>query len=383
MYQIETACRSRHFVDCQVAKRTLPRNSKAFTLVELLVVIAIMAILVLMLLPAVNAARESARRIKCANNVKQIGLAVLAFHEANGGFPISQTGSGQPTTGGGCEAGYFSWHARILPFIDEEAVYNMIDFTVNMSDSCTNGAPISVAHVNAPAAAAVVGTYLCPADGILADNLLLGSADPAPENYAANAGWPSLATGYEGERDTPGSHNGLITLQNPGRPVSWHPKTLVRQRDVKDGMSKTAMVAERLIQHGQTAEEILNSRDSLLALHLTSHPRTLPKMAEKCDPALTHSDLSTSAYIGRSWISGWTSTGATYMHVKTPNTTNCHFVLNDTEGDVLITPSSNHPHGVNVVMGDGHVEFILDDVDATIWWALGSRNGGEQIGGFH
>jgi prepilin-type processing-associated H-X9-DG protein len=92
----------------------------------------------------------------------------------------------------------------------------------------------------------------------------------------------------------------------------------------------------------------------------------------------THSDPVASAYIGCAWMSGWTPTGPTYMHPNTPNAHHCHFQNLDANVDFAVTPSRNHPGGVNVVMVDGHVEFISDDIKPRAWWALGSRDGGES-----
>ncbi len=354
------------------------RRVLGFTLVELLVVIAIIGILVALLLPAVQAARESARRTQCVNNLKQLGLALQNHHSALGYFPKSQTASGR-SSNDDCEPGYYSWLVFLLPYIEQGALYDSIDLSVNMADACGSGAPISANHANASAAAAVVGELLCPSDGISRGNaIVMGTADPAGDNYAANAGWPSQASGYNGERPTPGDYNGIVSLQNPGKPASWHPSGKVSIKQITDGTSNTAAVAERLIQTGASLDEIRNAPSRLKSFHVTGSARPLDRMRDRCDAGATHADAVAAAYIGRAWISGWTPTGPTYMHLNTPNTHHCHFQNLDANGDFAVTPASNHPGGVNVAMADGHVEFVSDDVEPMAWWALGSRDGGER-----
>ncbi len=354
------------------------RKAPAFTLVELLVVIAVIGILIALLLPAVQAAREAARRMQCKNNLKQLGLSLLNHHDTYGYFPVSQTASGAGT-GGNCQAGFYSWQTRVLPFLEEQSLHDSIDFSINMSDACGSGAPISASHPNAAAASEVVDSLLCPSDGATGGNaVVMGQANPASDNYAANAGWPVMASGFNGERPTPGKYNGFISLTNPGKRANWHSAGPVRIRHVTDGLSQTAAVAERLIQTAGSLAEVDASDVKLQSFHITSSAaRTLPAMAAAGAPGATHPDGRESAFIGRAWISGWSPTGPTYMHLMKPNSNNCHFESADENGNVAITPSSNHPGGVNVLMGDGHVHFVEDSVEPETWWAMGSRNGGD------
>lgn len=353
----------------------------AFTLVELLVVIAVIGILIALLLPAVQAAREAARRTQCKNNLKQLGLALLNHHDTYGYFPVSQTASGL-SSGSDCETGFYSWHSQVLPFLEETPLHDSIDFSVNMSDACGSGAPISATHPNAAAAATVVQAFLCPSDGATgANHVVMGDANPASDNYAANAGWPVMASGVNGERATPGKYNGLVSLTNPGGRADWHDRGPVRIRNVTDGTSNTAAVAERLIQAAGSLDEVESSENRRLSFHVTSSSaRTLPEMAAAGQPGATHADGRDSAFVGRAWISGWSPTGPTYMHLMTPNTNHCHFNSADKNGNVAITPSSNHPGGVHVLLADGHVHFVNDDVDQETWWAMGSRDGGDLPG---
>ena len=356
------------------------RTRCGFTLVELLVVIAIIAMLVALLLPAVQAAREAARRTQCVNNIRQLSLAFQTYHDAKGHFPESQFGSGEPDGHGGCRGGMYSWHARILPYIEETTLFDAIDFDRNMADSCTAGedGTISQLHPNAAAAATVVEAFLCPSDGHTGSNsVVMGSSNPASENYAANAGWPTSASGIHGEQETPMKYNGLVTLQNPARPdMETVARMPVRIRNVSDGLSKTAAIAERLIQNAVDRDSILSGDLRLQSFHITTAARSLGDMSSRCTSSATHADAQHSAYLGRAWISGWSPTGATYRHLKTPNTTNCHFGDSFTTGESIITPSSHHSGGVNVAMADGHVEFVADDVDPQRWWAMGNRRDG-------
>ncbi len=118
-------------------------SSGAFTLVELLVVIAIIGILVALLLPAVQSARESASRMQCANNLKQIGLALLNYHDAMLVFPPGTGGSGTS----------WSWSARILPYIESQNIHKQIDFSYNYNE---------VHRINNLAMKTFVDVYICP-----------------------------------------------------------------------------------------------------------------------------------------------------------------------------------------------------------------------------
>ena len=357
------------------------RRLRAFTLVELLVVIAIIAILVLLLLPAVNSAREAARNTQCKNNIRQLALAVVNYESAHGCFPLSQTASGKPNQNGGCQGGFYSWHARILPYIEAQNLFERLDFNIDLADECNDGDQgfISASHPHATIATTKIDAFVCPSDGSDLNSFDIMGINTAPDNYVGNAGWPSLATGYQGERKTPAKYNGLIHIVNPRKTNDFQPKRAVRARQVIDGLSKTACVAERLIQRGTTQEQVLNGSHKLLSYHLTERPRTLEAMSERCGPEHTHADLSNSAYLGRSWLSGWAPTGPTYMHVKPPNTNHCHFSHSFNTGDFIVTPTSNHTGGVNVAFADGHVRFVTDDVESNIWWAMGSRNGRDVI----
>ncbi len=372
-------------------KSTSLRKNHAFTLVELLVVISIIGILVALLLPAVQAAREAARRTECVNHLKQLGLALHNYHDTYNHFPMNQTNSGpSDSEANGCGPGFYSWHSQILHFVEEGPLYDSIDFTANMSDDCNiKNYNISAGHPNAVAAATVVSTFLCPSDGAPSDNSILGDSNPASDNYAGNAGWPNASIGITAEKAR-GEFNGVIGLQNPSAPASsestsryWINSVKVSIKNVTDGTSKTLAVAERLRQEFSTDDEIETARIQLQSAHvLTENPfssepleQTLRQLQRSCK--LSASESFKATFLGRSWISGWADTAPTFMTVNRPNTLNCHYQHVDHNGDFGVTPSSNHPGGVNVVMVDGHTDFISDDINNEAWWALGSRNGGE------
>ncbi|MDA0660680.1 MAG: DUF1559 domain-containing protein [Planctomycetota bacterium] len=353
---------------------------RAFTLVELLVVIAIIGILVALLLPAVQAAREAARRIQCTSQLKQIALAMLTHHDRLGHFPINEWGNRVSSSKSGC-TGLFSWQSRILPELEEQSLYDGIDFSLNAGTTCGAEADPSIAedHPLANVARQRISTFLCPSDMTSADNRgFLGGANPAPFSYAGNAGWPPWCSGYQGERSVPGSYNGIISVEHSAQPQAWLPAGPVSMQQATDGLSKTAMVAERMIQTAQSRIELTNAQPKQQSLHVTAVARTLPKLVERCQVGGTHADPIPAAYVGRAWISGWPLVGAVYMHVKTPNTNHCHFAHDGgSSGDFTSTPSSEHPGGVNLAMGDGRVAFVPDAVDQRVWWAIGSRDGEE------
>jgi prepilin-type N-terminal cleavage/methylation domain-containing protein/prepilin-type processing-associated H-X9-DG protein len=356
------------------------RLARAFTLVELLVVIAVIGVLIGLLLPAVQSAREAARRIACANNLKQIGLALHNHHDSHGRFPVHSTGPGLPTAQGRPGPGLFSWHSRILPFMEHEGISDAIDFRTNMADLASGSGPFTIGaeHPNAVAAAAEVPEFLCPSDSFRRTDLM-GTAQPAGSNYMGNIGWPPNCTGIDGRRRVPGHSNGFFGLTNPSQPADWH-RQAVSTRDFADGLTYTAAVAERLITTISSPEGVYGADKRLQWFCGSSFyaQRTADRFHRLCQNA-SGADGSHASYMGRAWISGWTAAGNVYMQIMPPNTHNCHFDGGEMHGGATIAPSSRHPGGVNVLFGDGRVAFVSDEIEPAAWWAAGSRDGGDFV----
>lgn len=348
---------------------------EGFTLVELLVVIAIIGILVGMLLPAVQMVRESARRTTCANNMRQLALAVHNFESSNMIFPVNQVGPG-PSIGSGLYGpGYYSWLVPLLPFIEQDNVADGFDKSINNGDG--HGYRMSDTHPNAASANTLIDTFLCGSDTPNTNNTrFMGSANPAPSNYSGNAGWPSYSTGFTGERSTPGRFNGVIALINPASKVAWHGNSKSDFRSIRDGSSNTAMIAERIIQQANSTREIRFGDPRTSSLHIIERFETQGNIFHQM--STSHAHVFESANIGRSWSSGWPLAGPTYMHVQTPNTTVGHYGTSADEGDFVVTASSQHPGGVNIVLADASVHFVNDAVSKEVWWATGSRDDGRS-----
>jgi len=393
-----------------------PHSVYGFTLVELLVVIAIIAVLIGLLLPAVQSAREAARRTQCTNHMKQLGLAALTHAEHRGHMPAQSFGAA--SVGSGCGPGLTSWLVPLLPFMEQTAIFDSMDHTVGMMDGCASidtGASdmrISVTNRNARAAAIPVASLLCPSDLAAASvhpdhDAYLGTGRPAPGSYAGNGGWPASTHGIPrsttGMIPNPGlqERNGAIGSSNAKQPSStWH-KEKIRPADFTDGMSSTALAAERRIA------PLIRSLGPFGGYEVVGGPMPLPpSLGSGCGGSGSrrwlgpggqrvtgtfdtvsswHSyverrpDINYSRLMGRAWASGFSSFHNVYTHVFEPNGWNGHIIGGEMGGNSIATASSQHVGGANVCFADGHVEFVQQSVDLRVWWASGSRNDGESF----
>ena len=366
-----------------------PKQPHGFTLVELLVVIAIIGVLIGLLLPAVQAAREAARRMQCANNLKQLALAVHNYESAHRTFPITTTGPSRlaPKLGNG----FYSWLAMVLPQLEQAPLFGSINFDEAMVDSKTFSASsdytkltIASSHPNAVAASTSIATYLCPSDSVLQTSTL-GSGRPAPGSYAGNIGWVRGTTGITGTDTAMSLSNGAMPFYNPAQPNVWQvPK--MRFANFTDGTSSTAIIAERLINN---AEGIAGPFGTLMEGQLSppvmsycgatgATSRSLGQWVNYCK-GVSVPDPTYSLPHGRSWISGWTLASNLYMHVMPINERNCHLYGGEDNGANIVTASSRHKGGAQTAFTDGHVHFFSQTTDLTVWWSIGSRNGGEIV----
>jgi len=164
-----------------------PIKRRAFTLIELLVVIAIIAVLIALLLPAVQQAREAARRAQCKNNLKQLGIALHNYHDVHSVFPPYVTyDQGKDCPGGPdgwTNTGGYSWRVMLLPFIDQAAAFNQIDFVNHHAQGTCPGSPNSWGKINNT----IISGFICPTDSTKETN---GSSTGA--NYSAVISTSSL-----------------------------------------------------------------------------------------------------------------------------------------------------------------------------------------------
>jgi prepilin-type N-terminal cleavage/methylation domain-containing protein/prepilin-type processing-associated H-X9-DG protein len=303
----------------------------AFTLVELLVVIAIIGVLVALLLPAVQAAREAARRMRCQNNLKQIGIASHNHHDTSGELPRAFS----PTTG-------LSWHVYILPYIEQQNLYNQFD-TTTANNTHTS------ANRNDPYGLVIIPTYQCTSCPVKRQafggpNNTNGATDLIPPN----TGQPAAVPHYYGINGPRGGTYPVGTTLHEGVPAAtsgiFQRDGTIRMARITDGTSNTLMIAEMSWVSPQYGTRF------------------------------------------RTWVRGGDEypgvvAGRPGFVVSCRNVTN---PINAIFSANLIVPyndvpfGSMHSGGMNVCLGDGSVRFLNQNLSMTTYRALASRDEGES-----
>lgn len=301
------------------------RNRNGFTLIELLVVMAIIAILVGLLVPAVQMVRSAAARLQCKNNLHQLGVAFHNYHATYNSFPPGYRSTAAVRDGPGLGPGW-GWGAHLLPFLEQDAVARQIDLRRDVRDP-----------VNAFARTQSLPMFLCPSDSPPAPTFVAVDAAAAPlgevafGNYVAVAGTNEVSV-YP---DTSGGarYQGVL-LRN----------SRVRVTDIRDGSSNTLLVGERCSRRAPMTTWVG-------ALTGAAVPPVNPSYEVEGPPVLVLTNTGPAA-AGR-----------------VPNNAQDH----------VEDSSSEHAQGVNFLFADGSVRSVSNTIVPFVWAALGTRSGGEPV----
>jgi len=293
------------------------RIRRGFTLVELLVVIAIIGVLVALLLPAVQAAREAARRSSCGNNLKQLGLGMHNYHDTFFALPYGAT-TYHPNVG----RDGWSWFARVLPFIEEDNLYDTCNFNLRMNGTGGGGSAIFAQHVD---------SMLCPSDSTAIQETGTGWQTPL-QNYVACYGDTTFGNG-----------SGMFKLND-----------VVRFRDCTDGTSNTLLLGEVVT------------------------PVTVPTWASMGRTQVTMG----SGYTTSKTPNSSANDIVTRCHTDLGGGMGqlCTELGGDNFTASEITIRSWHPGGGQVTLADASVRFVSETVNAQTWRDLGNRQDGRVLG---
>lgn len=301
------------------------RKPRGFTLIELLVVIAIIAVLVALLLPAVQQAREAARRSQCKNNLKQIGLAFQNYEETYKMFPSASLRRNVPDPPGTWNTSGLAWSSRILQYMDQSAIFERIDFEKEPG----TGQAVGNEEVSA---------FRCP-------------SDTGGKNTTGSALGPISYVVCIGNTDTYTAGGG--TFANNGRSVFFM-NSAVKIRDITDGLSNTMFASETKV--GYRYDSTVNSAGGVC-------------------PAPAG---AAGTQVGRSWLEGMSCATWSYSTLYAPNDSRRGCSLNT--GNCLFAARSEHAGGVQILLGDGAVRFVTDNIDvAGTWTYLGNKSDDNPI----
>lgn len=360
------------------------RTRSAFTLVELLVVIAIIGVMVGLLLPAVQAAREAARRMQCSNNLKQLGLALHNYHDTHNSLPFLCGGTGAGADFGqynvwaphGTSAFRLSGFVGLLPYIEQQAIYDM-----SANNNFSPGGWVNVA--NSPVQQKIPG-FFCP-------------TDPSAQNHAMGARNYMMSMGDW----TMQHHDATRGVVNPRGPFGNTRQAGVGQTfkfaSINDGLSNTVGFSERVVGENMANVKggFASSSGALAGVTVGAAMLAIVPLDCKNTPVVKgrYTSPSTGSLSGRYWSDG-AAVATGFNTILPPNSPSCAAAGTSTdESRVLAPPTSFHPGGVNVSMLDGSVAFISDTIHSGnqalglveagesnygVWGALGSRSGGES-----
>ena len=365
-----------------------PRVRRGFTLIELLVVIAIIGVLIALLLPAVQAAREAARRAQCSNNLKQIGLGIHNYESTYQCLPPSE--ATVPASPGSSPVGVktTTWgpHARILPYLEGTAAYNSMNFSLSYSKAA-----------NTTTTTLVLNHLLCPSDPnstMIAFPDGLTSPGFAPTNYVWNRGDWFVFSGYDsGAQVTP---RGPIIPNGPRRFA-----------DIVDGLSGTLLASEAKTYQPQLRHLVSTPGQTVSGL---SDPNAVAAYTPIQSALIIQANFTNTAANAVNFGSTRWSNGGVYysgftvalppnysvspppgqsvqMQVgldQIPPIENTVDLVSIDENDGgptygAVTARSYHSGGVNSLLCDGSVRFVRDSVAPTIWHGLGTVKGGEVL----
>lgn len=310
------------------------RHPRGITLVELLVVISIVGIVIALILPALQAAREAARRAQCVNHLRQIGVALASYESAYTCLPMRQNGTG-------------SFHVNILPFMEQGSLYSSINMNLNSGFSYLNE--------NQTAAITVIQAFVCPSD--LNPGLV-------PTVFGRMA-----ATNYAGSRGVE-----RRDFKDNGMFLEWS-VVPIGYRDVPDGTSSTVMISEWVV--GPGLPELKENRGSIFE---TPRPLTGKQNLNDFELACRSLNLAAAKVAengkGIVWLMGGYIHNL-YNHNLAVNQNSCMSLGMVQEG--AYTAGSRHPGGTHALFVDGHASFMAENLAPEVWRALGTRNGGEIV----